>query len=94
MENNRHFGTLFGTRMVEAKPPDTIEKKSLFGGPSNLNFPFWSTAAPHNIWKGLKMFEACNDQILNFRGHMGRTQFLKFVDVLKTTVHIEAEYIH
>ena len=45
------------------------------------------------------MFEACNDQILKFRGHgggkhMGRTQFLKLVDVLKTTVHIEAEYIH
>ena len=51
------------------------------------------------LWKGLKMFEACNDQILKFTGHgggthMGRTQFLKPVDVLKTTVHIEAEYIH
>jgi len=81
MENNRHFGTLFGTRIVEAKPPDTIVKNFFFGCPSNLNFLFWSTAAPHNIWKDLKMFEACNDQILNFRGHMGRTQFLKFVDV-------------
>jgi hypothetical protein len=45
------------------------------------------------------MFEAYKEQILKSRGHgggkhEGRTQFLKLVDVLKATVHIEAEYIH
>ena len=38
MENNRHFGTLFGTRIVETKPPDTIEKKIFIWGPFKPEF--------------------------------------------------------
>ena len=42
-----------------------------------------------NIWKGLKMFQACNDPILEFRGQgsgkdMGRAQLLELFDVLET----------
>ena len=49
MENNCHHGTLFGTGVVEAKPLDEIKKiiTTVFGGPSNLNLPFCSTAVPH-----------------------------------------------
>jgi predicted amidohydrolase YtcJ len=54
--------------------PDCWSKTSRYNRKiikANLIFPFWSTAAPHNIWKNLKMLEACNDQILKFRGHGG-----------------------
>ena len=42
LETNCHFGTLFGTGIVEAKPLEKSKKTSLFGAPSNLHCLVWS----------------------------------------------------
>ena len=39
------------TRSAQANPLYKI-KKSLFGGPSNLNCPFWSPAVPNDMDSG------------------------------------------
>ena len=39
------------TRSAQAEPLYKI-KKSLFGGPSNLNYPFWSPAVPNDMDSG------------------------------------------
>ena len=64
MENNSRFGTLSGIGIVETNLSMKSNKWSLFGGFSNLNAPFWSTAVPHYMER-LKN-EACNDPILEF----------------------------
>ena len=60
MENNCHFGTLFGTGIVEAKPLDEIEKLVPIWGPFKPECHFRILLCL-TIWKGSKMSEACND---------------------------------
>ena len=54
------------TRSAQAKPLYKI-KKTLFGGPSNLNCPF-GVLLCLTIWTVAKMFEACIDQNLELEG--------------------------
>ena len=71
------------TRSAQAKPLYKI-KKSLFGGPSSLNCPFWSPAVPNGMDSGKDVWSVYwpNFGVRGQGGgkHMNRVQFLELFD--------------
>ena len=73
------------TRSAQAKPLYKI-KKSSFGGPSNLNCPFWSPAVPNDMDSGKDVWGVYwpNFGVRGQGGgkHMNRVQFLELFDFI------------
>ena len=73
------------THSAQAKPLYKI-KKSLFGGPSSLNCPFWSPAVPNDMDSGKDVWGVYwpNFGVRGQGGgkHMNRVQFLDFFDFI------------
>ena len=74
------------TISAQAKPLYKI-KKTLFGGPSNLNCPFWSPAVPNDM-DSVKDVWGVYWPNFGVRGqgggkHMNRVQFLELFDFIE-----------
>ena len=76
------------TRSAQAKPlyKSIKSKKSLFGGPSSLNCPFWSPAVPNDMDSGKDVWGVYWPKF-GVRGqeggkHMNRVQFLELFDFI------------
>ena len=73
------------THSAQAKPLYKI-KKSLFGGPSSLNCPFWSPAVPNDMDSGKDVWGVYWPNFgVRRQGsgkHMNRVQFLELFDFI------------
>ena len=77
-------GKATSTRAVLKQNLSIKSKKSLFGGPSNLNCPFWSPAVPNDMDSGKDVWGVYWPKF-GVRGqeggkHMNRVQFLEFFE--------------
>ena len=75
------------TRAVLKQNLSIKSKKSLFGGPSNLNCPFWSPAVPNDMDSGKDVWGVYWPKF-RVRGqeggkHMNRVQFLELFDFIE-----------
>ena len=80
-------GKATSTRAVLKQTLSIKSKKSLFGGPSNLNCPFWSPAVPNDMDSGKDVWGVYWPKF-GVRGqeggkHMNRVQFLELFDFIE-----------
>ena len=79
-------GKATSTRTVLKQNLSIKSKKSLFGGPSSLNCPFWSPAVPNDMDSGKDVW-GVHWPNFGVRGqgggkHMNRVQFLELSDFI------------